>query len=70
MTFDLKFWERKACKAKIGLEIYNDGDCDDWVLTVNGKPCGPTISESEATRYGQWLRKALPEIMEATIEAN
>lgn len=38
---------------------------EEYVITVNGRPMGPTVSKSAAAIIHEWLFVALPDIWEA-----
>ena len=46
----------------IGLEHWED---DEYVVTLDGKPCGKTLHLREVQDVGAWLATALQEISEA-----
>ena len=48
--------------TKVTWALWEPGD---WVVTVDGKPVGQTLSsEREAMRLSEWLQTAIKEIRE------
>ena len=45
---------------KINYEAWEDGE---FVITINGKPVGNTLSQRNAVDMTSWLKRTMPEIL-------